>query len=117
MRIYSLFQIEFLELAQVLLLGLPNSIHNVLDVQDEVCLTIPSISEGHVWWIGLCNGSQSQVGRPCLYQHHVACNQARGIGSASRICPAPEHDSSIAIGRVTEYLVELHSKSVEVANV
>jgi hypothetical protein len=40
-----------------LLLGSPDTIHNVLDVQNEVGLAVSSIAEWHVGWVCLGNRS------------------------------------------------------------
>jgi hypothetical protein len=52
-----LFKVEVTESTQTLLLGLPNTIHDILDVQDKVGLAVSGITEGHVRGVGLRNRS------------------------------------------------------------
>ena len=111
-----LFQVELLELTQILLFRLPYSIHNVLDVQNEVGLTVSRVAEWHIRRIRLSNGRQRQMRRPGLYQDHVACDQACSIGPAPRVCSAPEYHSSVIVGWIAENLMELHGESVEVTD-
>jgi len=78
-----LFEIEILEFAQALLFRLPDAIDNILNAQHEVCLTVSCVAEGHIWWISLGNGRQSQMRRPSLDHDHVACNEASSVSPAS----------------------------------
>ena len=111
-----LFKIEFFQLTQILLLGLPYSVDYILNVQHKICLAVPGISEWHVRWIGLRNRSESKVRRPCLDQDHVASHQAGSVCSAPGICSAPEYHRSVIVRRITQDLVELDCESVQVAD-
>lgn len=50
-----LFEVEVTKAAQALLLGSPHTVDDILDVQNEVRLAVPRITEGHVRRIGLRN--------------------------------------------------------------
>ncbi len=112
-----LFKVKVAEPTQALLLGLPNTVNNILDVQDEVSLTVSGIAEGHVRRVGLRNRCEGQVGRPGLDENHVASHEASGVCAAARIGLAVEDDRAIAVGGVSEDLVEKNCKSIEVTNV
>jgi hypothetical protein len=112
-----LFKIELFQLAQILFFGLPHAVHHILDVEDEVCLAVASISERHVGRIGLGNGCQSQVRRPSLDHYHITSDQARSVGAASCIGSAPEHHGFVIVGWISQDFVELHCKSVKVTDV
>ena len=47
---------------------------------------------------------------------HVARKQTGRICAASRIGLAPKHNSAIDVRRVSQYVVELNSESVEMAH-
>lgn len=112
-----LFQIELLQLAQALLLRLPNTVDNVLDVENKVSLAVSGISEGHIRRIGLRDGCESQVRRPGLDEHHVAGNQAGSIRPAPGIRSTPKYNCSVIVGWIAKDLMELNGKSVEVSDV
>lgn len=113
---YLLFQIELLQLTQMLFLGLPYSIDYILNVQDKVCLTIASVSEWHVGGICLGDWSKCKMRWPCLNQYHIACNQAGSVGSTPRIGPAPKHNSSVIVGWIAQYLMKCDGESVQMPN-
>lgn len=112
-----LFKIKVTESTQTLLLGLPDTIHNILDVQNKIGLAVSGIAEGHVRRVGLRNRGQGQVGRPGLDENHVASHEASGICAASCIGLAVEDNRAIAVGGVSEDLMEKDCKSVQVTNV
>ena len=118
MRICDLLlEIELLQLAQVLLLGLPNTIDDILNVQNKVGLTVAGISEGHVGWVCLRDRGECQMRWPSLDEHHIARYQAGSIGTTSCICSAPENNRSIIVCWITKDLVELHREPVEMVDV
>lgn len=55
--------------------------------------------------------------RPCLNQDHVAGDQTCCVCAASWVRFTPEDHGLVTVGRVTQYLVEVNGKSVEVSNV
>jgi hypothetical protein len=59
-----LFEVEVFESQEVLFLCLPDTVYDILNVQHKICLTIPSISERHVWRIGLRNRRKRKMRRP-----------------------------------------------------
>jgi hypothetical protein len=60
----ALFKIEVFEPEQILLFRLPHTINNILDVQHIICLTVSSISERHIWGVGLRNWRKSKMWWP-----------------------------------------------------
>lgn len=74
-----LVQVEVIQVAALLLLGLPNTIYHILDADAVVGLAVASISEGHQRGINLSNWGQGQMRRPVLNQNHVAGQHASSI--------------------------------------
>lgn len=56
------------------------------------------------------------MGWPSLDQHHIACDETCSICPTSCICATPEDDCAITVGWITEDLVELHGKAVQVTD-
>lgn len=112
-----LFKVEVAKATQTLLLGFPHTVDDILNVQDEVRLAVPRIAEGHVRRIGLRNRRKGEVGWPRLNQDHVACHNASSICAATGISLAVENNRAVAVGRISEDLVEKHSEAVEMADV
>lgn len=67
-----LFQAELCQSAELLLLGFPNTIYNILYRKTEIRLTVASISEGHTRRVHLSNGCEGQMRWPVLNKDHVA---------------------------------------------
>jgi hypothetical protein len=59
-----LFQAEVLEPAKTFLLGLPDTVDNILDVENVVCLAVAGIAEGHARRVHLRDGSKGEMGWP-----------------------------------------------------
>lgn len=112
-----LLEIEFTQATERVLFGLPHTIDDILDVQDEIRLAVSSVSERHVGWISLRNRRQRQMRWPGLNENHVASNQTGSIGTASSVCLAVEHYSPVTVRGISENLVEVHCKPVQMANV
>ena len=112
-----LFKVELAQPTQRVFFGLPHTVDHVLNAYDEVRLAVSSITEGHVWWIRLGDRRQCQVWRPGLNQNHVASNQACGIRTTPRVCLAVKDHRSVTIGGVSQDLMEMDRKAVEVTNV
>ena len=74
-----LLQAKILQAADGFLLRLPNTINDVLDGKNVVRLAVASISEWHARRIHLDERRQRKMRRPVLYEHHVACQHARGV--------------------------------------
>jgi hypothetical protein len=112
-----LFKVEVAKATQTLLFGFPHTINDILNVQDEVRLAVPRIAEGHVRRIGLRDRRKGEVGWPGLNQDHVACHNAGSICAATGIGLAVENNRAVAVGRISQDLVEKHSEAVEMADV
>lgn len=100
-----------------MLLCSPDTIHHILDVQNEISLAVSSVTERHVRRVRLRDGCQSQMWRPRLDQNHVACDETRAVGTAPRVCFAVKHHSTIPICRISQNLMEVNCKSVQMSNV
>lgn len=76
-----LLQIEAADIEELLLLGAPDAVDNVLDGEHKVCGGVASIAEGHEGGLGLSDGRKGQMRRPRLDQDHVAAKNAGSVGS------------------------------------
>lgn len=57
------------------------------------------------------------MGWPGLDQDHVTCHEACCIGAAACIGLAVENHGPVAVAGIAEYLVEKHSKPIQMTNV
>ena len=130
-------EVKVFKVAALFLLGLPDTIYDILDRDAVVSLAVASISEGHQRRLDLGNGRKSEMRRPSLDEHHVASKHAGGVGATyfllveppsktslfvfflltSGVSSAPEDNGPITVLLSTEDLVELNRKAVQVANV
>lgn len=112
-----LFKIEVTQSTQTLFLGSPDTIHNILDVEDKIRLAVASITEGHVRGVSLGDRRQSQMRRPGLDQNHVTCHEACCIGAATCIGLAVENHRPITVTRIAEDLMEENSEPIQMTDV
>ncbi|KAI6761699.1 hypothetical protein HG531_002252 [Fusarium graminearum] len=81
-----LVQVEVVEVAALLLLGLPHTVDNILNANTVVRLAVTGVSERHQRRIDLRNRGEGQVRRPVLDKDHVAREHAGGIGATWNSC-------------------------------
>ena len=81
-----LVQVEVVQVAALLFLGLPHTVNNILNTDTVVGLAVTGISEGHQRRVDLRNRGEGQMGRPVLNKDHVAREHACGIGATLNLC-------------------------------
>lgn len=54
---------------------------------------------------------------PGLDQDHIARHQTSSVGTAPRISLAVKHHCAVTVGGISQNLVEMHGKTIEVSNV
>lgn len=80
-------------------------------------MAVSSIAERHVRRIRLRNGRECKMRRPRLNQDHVASNQAGRVCTASCIRPRVEDYCAVVIRGITEQVMEVDGKAVQMADV
>lgn len=81
LKLLILVEVEVVEGAAALLLGLPDAVDNILDGDAVVGLGVSSVAEGHQRWVDLSDGGQGQVRGPVLNEDHVAGEHASSVGA------------------------------------
>lgn len=114
-----LFEAELLKCDEVLFLCLPYTVHNILDGQGVIRLTVASVSKRHAGRIHLRDWCEGKMRWPVLYQYHVCCQYASCVCSACRVASVTcrrggsqrsTHSSNLDCSRIPQ----LYSHSLDV---